>query len=128
MLDIAISCPRFVAFFMHPTEWPLEWIDKRHTLRYLFHVDKNFEWNQEKNHLLIRERGISFEAVVAHMEAGGLITIVPGQGKFRHQKQFIVAVNQYIYIVPYVEDEGKIFLKTIIPSRKLTKQYLIGED
>ena len=77
---------------------------------------------------MICERGISFDAVVAHIEAGGLIGIVPGRDKFKHQKQLIVAVNRYIYIVPYVEDDQKIFLKTVIPSRKLTKQFLLGGE
>ena len=91
-------------------------------------MKKVFEWDKEKNQRLIRERRISFEAVTAHIEAGGVIAFASGSGKFQHQKQFIVAVNQYIYIVPYVEDEGKIFLKTIIPSRKWTRHYLMGGE
>ena len=90
-------------------------------------MDKAFHWSQEKNQLLTKDRGVSFEAIVAHIEAGGLVATVQGHGKFKHQRQFIVAVNRYIYIVPYVEDDNKIFLKTIIPSRKLTKRYLTGE-
>ena len=91
-------------------------------------MDKVFEWDQDKNLWLMAERGISFEAVVAHIEAGGILAVIPGRGKFKHQKQFIVTVNQYIYVVPFVEDESKIFLKTIIPSRKLTKLYLTGDE
>ena len=91
-------------------------------------MDKAFEWNKDKNRLLIKERNISFEAIVAHIQAGDLLAIIPGQGKFKHQKQFIVAVNYYVYVIPYVEDENKVFLKTIIPSRKLTKQYLTKGD
>lgn len=87
---------------------------------------KSFDWNQEKNQKLMRQRGVSFEAIVAHIEVGDLIRISEGSGKFKHQKQLIVLVNQYVYIVPCVEDEEKIFLKTIIPSRKLTKRYLSG--
>lgn len=91
-------------------------------------MGKSFEWNREKNLRLIHERGISFEAIVSHVEAGLIIALARGKGKFSHQKQFIVAVNGYVYVVPFVEDENKIFLKTIIPSRQMTKKYLSGED
>ncbi|MHB2025450.1 MAG: BrnT family toxin [Elusimicrobiota bacterium] len=79
-----------------------------------------------KNRKLARERGITFEAVVAYIEAGAIAAVVPGRGRFGHQKQFLVIANSYIYIVPFVEEEGRIFLKTIIPSRKMTKRYLSG--
>ena len=87
-----------------------------------------FDWNQDKNRKLIKERGVSFEAIVANVEEGNLIAVIPGRGKFKHQKQLIVLVNQYIYVVPCVEDENKIFLKTIIPSRKMTKWFLLGGE
>lgn len=89
-------------------------------------MGKVFEWDPEKNQKLIKERGISFETIIAHLEAGNLIATSPGQGRFKHQRQFIVLVNQYVYIVPFVEDEQKVFLKTVIPSRKLTRRYLLG--
>ena len=91
-------------------------------------MEKVFEWNQEKNQKLIKERGISFEAVVSSIETESLVGIARGNGKFKDQKRFIVEVRGYIYIVPFVEDLDKIFLKTIIPSRKLTKKYLAGGD
>ena len=87
---------------------------------------KIFEWDGEKNRKLGRERGLSFEAIVSYIEAGAVVAIVPGQGKYSHQKQFLVLVNNYIYIVPFVEEESRFFLKTIIPSRKMTKRYLEG--
>lgn len=83
-----------------------------------------FQWDQEKNRRLVLQRGISFEAVVSRIEAGAILAIVPGRGKFAHQRQFIIELDQYIYVVPFVEDGEKVFLKTIIPSRKLTKAYL----
>ena len=91
-------------------------------------MEKVFEWNQEKNQKLIEERGVSFEAIVSSIETKGLIGIAQGSGKFKDQERFIVEVKSYIYIVPFVEDPDKIFLKTIIPSRKLTKKYLTGGD
>jgi uncharacterized DUF497 family protein len=101
-------------------------IDIRHTLMYALIMDKVFDWNQDKNRKLARERGISFEAVVSHIEGGNLLAIVRGRGKFRHQKQLIVLIGQYVYVVPCIEEEGRIFLKTIIPSRKMTKRFLSG--
>ena len=85
---------------------------------------KRFDWNEEKNQRLIEERGISFEAIVSYIEGGDILAIAEGKGQYSHQKQFVVAVNNYVYVVPFVEDKEYIFLKTIIPSRKLTKQFL----
>ena len=76
----------------------------------------------------MRDRKISFEAIVSLIESGNIISIVKGKGKYSHQKQFIVEMNRYVYVVPFVEDEDKIFLKTIIPSRKLTKKFLLGGE
>lgn len=89
-------------------------------------MEKVFGWNKEKNQKLIKERGISFEACVAQIEAGHVAAMARGKGKFGHQKQFILEINNYIYVVPFVEDFEGIFLKTIIPSRKLTKHFLMG--
>lgn len=87
-------------------------------------MDKIFDWDDEKNARLIRDRGVSFEAIIVSIEEDGLIGVVPGKGKYKHQKQLLVVVNQYVYIVPCVEDAEKVFLKTIIPSRKMTKNFL----
>jgi uncharacterized DUF497 family protein len=87
---------------------------------------KVYEWDSQKNLKLIRERGVSFEMMVSHIEAGNVIAVSPGKGRYGHQKQFIIQANNYLYVVPYVEDTERIFLKTIIPSRKLTKRYLLG--
>lgn len=64
-----------------------------------------------------------------HIEQQRLLGIVRGKGKYEHQRQFIVEVNKYVYIVPFVEErDGRCFLKTVIPSRKLTKKHLLGGD
>jgi uncharacterized DUF497 family protein len=88
-----------------------------------------YNWNAEKNELLIIERGISFEEIVFYIENGGLLDEIthPNRQDYSHQKIFIVAVESYVYLIPYVEDEDEIFLKTIIPSRKFTKIYLGDE-
>ena len=91
-------------------------------------MDKIFVWDEQKNQKLIKERGVSFEAIVLYIEEGNIIGIVRGEDKFSHQKQFLVAVNNYVYVIPFVEEEDRIFLKTIMPSRKMTKQFLAGGD
>jgi len=89
---------------------------------------KVFEWNPEKNQKLIKERGISFEAIVLQIEAGQVMAIVPGKDKFRHQRQYVLELNNYVYVVPFVEESERVFLKTVIPSRRLTKRLLLGGD
>ena len=90
---------------------------------------KIYNWNREKNELLIVHRGISVEEVVFYIENGGLLDEIahPNSQDYSHQRIFVVAVETYVYLVPYVESEDEIFLKTIIPSRKFTKIYL-GDD
>ena len=87
-----------------------------------------FYWNSDKNEQLVKARGISFEVIIAHIAEGNVLAVIPGHGKFKHQKQLIVLVNQYVYIVPCVEDQDKVYLKTIIPSRKMTKRFLLGDS
>jgi uncharacterized DUF497 family protein len=87
---------------------------------------KPLYWNPEKNRKLIEERGISFESVVFSMQSGGLLDdmVHPNADNYAHQRIFVVAIEAYVYLIPYVESETDIFLKTIIPSRKATKLYL----
>ena len=89
---------------------------------------KYFSWNPEKNRVLVNERGISFEEVVFHIERGDLLEVLqhPNQEKYPGQRLFVVNVGGYAYLVPFVEDEKEVFLKTIIPSRKATRDYLGG--
>ncbi len=90
---------------------------------------KYFSWNNEKNRVLKAKRNISFEEVVFHIEKKRILDIVehPNQEKYKGQKMFIVNINHYAYLVPFVESEKEIFLKTIIPSRKATKKCLGGK-
>lgn len=90
---------------------------------------KYFDWNDEKNELLKKERGVSFEQVELAIAVGDLIDRLrhPNQSKYPNQKVFLVKIEDYIYSVPYVEDEEIIFLKTIIPNGKATKKYLRGK-
>jgi uncharacterized DUF497 family protein len=86
----------------------------------------HFAWNSEKNSQLINERGISFERVIYHIERNDILDVIehPNASKYPNQKMFIVKIEQYAYLVPFVENNDEIFLKTIIPSRKATKKYL----
>lgn len=87
---------------------------------------KPFRWNAEKNDSLRAERGISFENVVVAIESGGLLDILahPNQAKYPKQRILVVSCDNYAYLVPFVEEEGYFFLKTVIPSRKATRDYL----
>lgn len=90
---------------------------------------KIYNWNAEKNEILISERNISFEEVVFYIDNGSLLDEIahPNSEDYAHQRIFVVAVESYVYLVPYVESGDEIFLKTIIPSRKFTKAYLGDE-
>jgi uncharacterized DUF497 family protein len=83
-------------------------------------------WNINKNEQLKDERGVSFEAVLAAMDRGDLLDDYthPNQSKYPNQRLLVVKIQGYAYIVPYMETASEIFLKTIIPSRKATKQYI----
>jgi uncharacterized DUF497 family protein len=90
---------------------------------------KPINWNATKNQQLISERGISFEDVVFYMQQGALLDDIehPNSDKYPNQRVFVISIDNYAYLVPYVEDRKEIFLKTVIPSRKATKLYL-GES
>ncbi|MDX2425099.1 MAG: BrnT family toxin [Cycloclasticus sp.] len=85
-----------------------------------------FAWNPEKNEELIKERGISFERVIQHIENEQVLDVVkhPNTSKYPNQYMFILEIDNYAYLVPFVENDSEIFLKTIIPSRKATRKYL----
>ena len=91
---------------------------------------KTFVWNEGKNELLKRERGVSFEEIVFHINNGNLLARLdhPNLVEYAHQQIFVVLVRDYVYMVPFVENEEKYFLKTIIPSRRLTRDYLRKEE
>jgi len=87
---------------------------------------KVINWNAEKNQELIETRGVSFEDVAFYLQQGALLDDLEhtNSEKYSNQRIFVLEIDRYVYVVPYVEDQNEIFLKTIIPSRKATKQYL----
>jgi uncharacterized DUF497 family protein len=85
-----------------------------------------FDWSEEKNERLRRDRGISFEEIVVAIEEGQMLDILehPNPSRYEGQQLYVVAIDNYAWVVPFV-DKGDIrFLKTAFPSRKLTKRYL----
>ena len=90
---------------------------------------KPFRWNHDKNEALKIERSISFEEIVLAIEADGLLDELrhPNTDKYPNQFVLVVALDDYAYLVPYVEEDEYYFLKTIIPSREATRDYLQKE-
>ena len=87
---------------------------------------KPIRWGEEKNRKLMEERGVCFEDVVLKIEMGEILDILdhPNKERYPGQRIFVVEIEGYAYLVPFVETEEEVFLKTIIPSRKATKKYL----
>ena len=91
---------------------------------------KPFRWNPEKNDALKIERGISFEVIALAIEVDGLLDELrhPNIEKYPNQSVLIVAFDNYVYLVPYVDESDHYFLKTVIPSRKATRDYLLRSN
>ena len=87
---------------------------------------KPFQWDPAKNEQLMHERGLCFEQVTVAVESGDLLQIAPHQNplKYPRQKILIVKIDEYAYLVPFVEEDDHFFLKTIIPSRKATRDFI----
>jgi len=90
---------------------------------------KYYDWNEAKNEKLKSERELCFEDIVVAINEGFLIDVLvhANTAKYPNQMIYVIKLAGYVYLVPFVEDDTKIFLKTIYPSRKLTKHYLKGE-
>ena len=86
-------------------------------------------WNAEKSLSLKAERGVSFEEILSAISQGGLLKVMehPNRAKYGHQKMLVVRIREYAYLVPYVENAQEIFLKSIMPSRKATREFLTGD-
>jgi hypothetical protein len=87
---------------------------------------KYFAWDDAKNAKLRTERSIGFEEIVFHIERGDLLDILehPNPKRYGGQRILVVRPDDYVYLVPFVEEEHTVFLKTIIPRRKATREYL----
>ena len=91
---------------------------------------KPFRWNHDKNEVLKRDRRISFEEIVLAIESDGLLDELrhTNPEKYPNQSILVVAFDGYVYLVPYVEEPGYYFLKTVIPSRRATRDYLLRNN
>lgn len=91
---------------------------------------KPYEWNEEKNKWLAKERAVTFEDAVLAIQEGKILTIIehPNQRRYPKQKIYVIEIGEYAYLVPFIESKEKIFLKTIFPSRKYTREYLEKGD
>jgi uncharacterized DUF497 family protein len=88
---------------------------------------KYYDWDEKKNQKLKDERSIGFEDIVIAIDEDRLLVTLE-HSKRANQKIYVVEVEGYAYMVPFVEDEKKHFLKTIYPSRKMTKKYIIAKN
>jgi uncharacterized DUF497 family protein len=84
---------------------------------------KYFDWDEDKNQWLMRERGISFEFIKECLEQEQVVGNIPNHPPYEHQRIYLILIAEYVYEVPYVEDDEKIFLKTAYPSHEETKRY-----
>jgi len=89
-------------------------------------IDDLFSWDKAKNEKLIKERGVSFEDIVSCIAEGRVLDLIvhPNLARYKNQMMWIVEKDNYAYLVPFVMDGDRLFLKTVIPSRKDTKKYL----
>ena len=92
--------------------------------------NKSIRYSLEKNELLKEQRNISFEDVILSIENGNLLDDIEHANKEKYANQYIfiilIEIKNYVYMVPYVEENDYIFLKTIIPSRQMNKKYNKG--
>ena len=89
----------------------------------------HINWNSEKSLMLKESRGICFEDIVFNIAKGDILDDYqhPNQQRYPDQRIMIISINNYAYLVSYIENEDEIFLKTIIPSRNATEKYIGGK-
>lgn len=89
-------------------------------------MEVEFEYSAEKNIKLKEQRGISFEEIIYYINSGHLLDTVqhPNKNKYAGQQFYVVDIEGYVHLVPFVKQGNKVFLKTIFPSRKHTKKYI----
>ena len=88
---------------------------------------KYFNWNSEKNEMLKRKRGLSFEEITLMIESGQILSVEENPNR-PDQKIYILEIDNYAVVVPFVERENEIFLKTAFPSRKYSKRFGLKEE
>ena len=99
-------------------------------MQWMYIKTMKYDWNPKKNEWLKKERKISFEEVIFHLSQGDVWKIAdhPDQQNYLGQKIYFVIIENYIYLVPHIIEKEYVFLKTIIPSRKATREYIKGQE
>ena len=89
----------------------------------------DYAFDPQKNAWLSRERGISFEQIIALIESSKLIQVLehPNPGRYPNQLLYEVDVEGYVHVVPVVRDGRILFLTTVYPSRKAARKHRKGE-
>ena len=87
---------------------------------------ETIEWNEEKNQSLIEIRGVSFDLIAQLIREGDILDVYdhPNQERYPGQQMLVVRIDDYAYLIPFVEQNGHVFLKTILHSRKATRKHL----
>jgi uncharacterized DUF497 family protein len=90
---------------------------------------KKCVWSDEKNEILKRGRGVSFEEVAVQIANGEILNVLehPNPEKYPNQRVFVIRIQNYAFLVPFSETREEILLMTIIPRRKATREYLGGK-
>lgn len=101
------------------------YLDKRQTLDYYYGM-KYFNWSSEKNQILKQEQNLSFEEITYLIESGQILSVEENPGR-PDQKIYILEIDNYAVVAPFVETENEIFLKTAFPSRKYSKRFGLKE-
>lgn len=85
-----------------------------------------FNWSDDKNEMLARTRHACFEDVVICIQNGHVLDVIrhPNRDRYPGQNIIVLNVDGYVWLVPYVKQKGVRFLKTIMPSRKATREYM----
>jgi len=89
-----------------------------------------FDWSDEKNEMLERARGVCFEDVIVCIGNGGVIDVIrhPNRDRYPNQNIIVLDAGGYVWLVPSVKSQGVRFLKTVIPSRKATRECTCHEN
>jgi len=86
----------------------------------------DIEWDNAKNAALKGRYGFGFERILVALAEGALLDerSHPNEAKYRHQRQLVVEMEGYAWVVPFVSGNGRVFFKTMFPSRRATREYL----
>ena len=82
-----------------------------------------FNWSDDKNKLLKEKRGVSFDEVVLNILSGCVLDVIDNPN-YPGQRKYVIHMRNYVWIVPFIQEDSNVFLKTVYPDRKATRDYL----